>query len=364
MAADPEAHELTPRRLALLLAGLAVLGALTYWRLDDPVEPKRKLVSLAGETMGTTYTVKAIETDDIDLHWAELRFRLEPVLASVNALMSTYDPHSELSRLNASDSTRPQPISPETAEVLAAALKVSEQTLGAFDVTLGPIVNAYGFGPDEPDTTPPTEAELEALRQHVGYELLELEVDAGTLRKAHPRVYIDLSALAKGYAVDRLARVLDAANVTDYLVEIGGETRAKGRNADGVPWRIGIETPTPGERGVQRVIALEDMALATSGDYRNYYEENGERISHTIDGRTGRPIRHNLVSASVLHEECMWADAYATAILALGPEDGYILAEILDLPALLLISEPDGSIRERATPAFSARFDNNTQDAA
>ncbi len=362
MAADPESRRLTPQRLALLLVGLLVLIALSWWRLSGPPpESPRRLLAVSGPTMGTSYEVKVVLAGGLELNGQELRRLVEPHLFRVNELMSTYDRGSELSRFNASDSTAPFPVAEETAEVVAAALKVSEQTAGAFDPTLGPIVNAYGFGPDERNAAP-TEEELAALHERVGYKKLELDRDPPALTKTHPDLYLDLSALAKGFAVDAVVEALARRGVAHYLVEIGGEVRAKGRNADGDLWRVGIEKPIENARAVQRVIPLDGRAMATSGDYRNYYEDAGRRISHMIDGRTRRPISHNLASASVVHDRCLWADAYATAIMALGPEDGLLLAEILELPALLLIREPDGSFTERPSPVFAEQFGFETTE--
>lgn len=361
MAVDPEAHRLTPQRLALLLAGLLVLAALTWWRLASRPEPKQ-LLTFSGPTMGTTYSVKIVAPAGRDIDREGLRESLESELAHVNHLMSTYDPGSEISRFNASQSTEPFPISKDTATVIAAALKVSEQTAGAFDITLGPIVNAYGFGPEERTETPSDE-EIEELRKRVGFQKLDLQMNPPTLRKSRPDVYVDLSALAKGFGVDKLAGVLDQQEFTGYLVEIGGEVRAHGRNADGELWRIGIEKPVEGERAVERVVRLDNLAMATSGDYRNFYEENGKRISHEIDGRTGRPVTHNLASASVIHPQCMWADAYATAIMALGPDDGLLMAEILKLPALLIVREPNGSFVEVPSAAFAVQYGTDQDQA-
>jgi len=352
MATDPVSQRFTPRRIALLLAGIVVLGWLT-WR--GPGGPgAARLTTLSGPTMGTTFTVKVVQRGT-HLADAELQRLTQDALGRVDVLMSTYRPDSEISRFNASLSTDPFPLSPETADVILCALKISDQTAGAFDITLGPIINAYGFGP--PGRRPfPTDDEIEALRLHVGYDKLEFNPDVPSLRKLDPEIYIDLNAIAPGYASDLIAKTFDSHGIADYMIEVGGEIRAHGRNAEGEPWRVGVEKPSDTERSVQRVVPLDDRSLATSGDYRDYYEENGVRVSHTIDGRNGRPITHALASVSVIHPDCMWADGYSTAIEALGPDDGYLLAEILKLPALFIIREPDGTFTERATPAFVEQY--------
>jgi thiamine biosynthesis lipoprotein len=357
MAPDAVSQRFTPRRLAFALAGIAVLAWLVWWRADQfgPARGDRALLTLSGPTMGTTFTVKAVQPAARPVPDAEVGALVERALDRVDVLMSTYRADSEISRFNASASTEPQAISAETAEVIACALKVSEQTAGAFDVTVGPIVNAYGFGPAG-RRPPPGDAELAELRKHVGYDKLEFDPAGPSLRKTDPAIFIDLNAIAPGFAADLIARGLEARGIVDFMIEIGGEVRARGRNAGGEPWRVGIERPADGERSVQRVLALDGISLATSGDYRDFYIKNGVRISHTIDARSGLPVVHDLASVSVLHPECMWADAYATAIMALGPDDGFILAEILKLPALFILRKGADEFVERATPAFEERF--------
>ena len=357
MPADPVSQRFTPRRLAFALAGIVALAGLMLWRADQfgPRGGERVLLALTGPTMGTTFTVKAVQPKRTQASDVEVQALVQAALDRVDILMSTYRMDSEISRFNADTLLAPFPISPETAEVIACALKVSGQSAGAYDITVGPIVNAYGFGP-EGRKTPPTGAQIEELRRHVGYGKLEFDSVAPALRKTDPALFVDLNSLAPGFAADLLARGLEGRGIHDYMIEIGGEVRAKGRNVEGLAWRVGIERPAEGERTVQRVVSLDGLSLATSGDYRAYYEENGVRISHTIDARTGHPVAHNLASVSVLHPECMWADAYATAIIALGPEDGYQMAEMLKLPALFITREPDGSFAERATPAYRERF--------
>lgn len=357
MAANPASQRYAPRRLAFALAGIVALACLMLWRADQfgGRGDARALLTLTGPTMGTTFTVKVVQPKSAQVADAQVTAIVQNALDRVDELMSTYRSDSEISRFNAGTGTAPMPISPETAEVVACALKVSEQSAGAYDMTVGPIVNAYGFGP-EGRRTPPAEAELDSLRGHIGCDKLEFDAAASMLRKTDPALAIDLNSIAPGFAVDLVARGLEGLGIPSYMIEIGGEVRVKGRNAEDAPWRVGIEKPSDTERSVQRVLALDGMSLATSGDYREYYEENGVRISHTIDARTGRPVVHNLASVSVVHPECMWADAYATAIIALGPQDGYLMAEILSLPALFITREADGTFTEHATPAFEERF--------
>ena len=347
---------MTRARLTFILVSLTVLSILTYRQLvlERPPRSETELFLFTGATMGTTYLVKVVPKGDYsDALDSELAERIAATLERIDALMSTYRPDSELSRFNASRSLEPFSISKETAEVFAYAEAVSRATDGALDVTVGPLVNAWGFGP-EVRSDIPDDAEIDALRKRVGYEKLVLDMENNTIRKTIPDLYCDLSAVAKGYAVDRVADLLEEMDF-DYFVEVGGEVRARGVDDAGRPlWTAGIERPIPDRRVVHRVVPISEGALATSGDYRNFYEENGERISHTIDPRTGRPVRHPPGSVSVLDARCAVADAYATALVVLGPEAGYALAVRLDLSALFLVVGEDGSIEERMTPAFDA----------
>ena len=305
-------------------------------------------VMFTGLTMGTTYTIK-IADSGADARATEIARAVDTLLQEVNRVFSTYIEDSELTRFNKSNDTAPVPLSDDLRRVFEIALQVSRESNGAFDVTVGPLVNAWGFGPDEP-VNPPTDEQLETLRARVGFEKLSLA--NGALAKAQPDVYCDLSAVAKGYGVDCVARKLDALGFSRYMIEIGGEVRARGTHLDGAKWQIAVEKPVAEQRSVERVVPLEDMAMATSGDYRNFFEMDGHRYSHTINPRTGKPIEHRLASVSVLHKECAWADAYATALNVLGPEEGYSLAERLGLAAVFIVRDEDGSITEKATPGF------------
>ena len=339
------------RKLFLLLGSTAaavLLLALAYRTERRIAMPD--LCVFTGATMGTTFTVKVlVEPGIADLN--TLGAAIQAALDDVDAKMSTYKPESELSRFNRHDSDTPFPVSAETAEVFRIALEVSRQSGGAFDVTVGPLVNAWGFGPETRSDTPPDEERLARLRESVGYQHLAID-EQDRLIKKKPDLYCDLSGVAKGYATDRVAQAIEEHGGMNYMVEVGGEIRVRGHNAAGTPWRIAIEKPVTGAAGsYQQVLSLEETALATSGDYRNYYVEKGQRLSHTIDPRTGRPIAHALASVSVLHPECARADAYATAILALGPEDGYAFALEHNLAVLLIIHDGDAFIT-KTTPAF------------
>ncbi len=239
---------------------------------------------------------------------------------AVDTAMSTYQDDSELSRFNR-HGTEPFEVSDSMIEVVSEAQRIAELSSGAFDITVGPLVDAWGFGPD-PGGDPPDADTIAVLLADNGFRRLDVDPEQRTLQKENAAIRCDLSAIAKGYAVDRVALGLTDLGLVDFMVEIGGEVRAVGRNAVGEAWRIGIERPEAGSRGMWSAVALADAAMATSGDYRNYYEKDGVRISHTIDPRTGRPVTHRLASVRVIHPSCMTADALATAISVLGPEEG------------------------------------------
>lgn len=310
-------------------------------------------LTLSGATMGTTWTVKIVVPAEPELAQAELQASIEGLLEQVNDEMSTYRPQSELSRFNAAAEGEWIPVSPTTAAVVERAIEIGRQSRGALDVTVGPLVDLWGFGTDPRPARVPSVDELEAARQAVGLEHLEVSLDPPGLRKQVAGLRVDLSAIAKGDGVDRVGALLDAEGYRDWLVEIGGEMRGRGRRPDGDPWSIAIERPTPDSRGIAKIVPLRDVAVATSGDYRNYFVEDGVRYSHTIDPRTGAPIRHELASVTILAETCRDADGWATAIDVLGPEEGYAVAVEQGLAALLLVRDGDG-FREVATPRFLA----------
>jgi FAD:protein FMN transferase len=306
----------------------------------------------SGWTMGTTFNVTvAVMANTVQAD--ELKAGIDRRLSDVNSSMSTFLEDSELSRLNQSRSTDWLPVSDQLVTVLAEAQRISRLTDGAFDVTVGPLVNLWGFGPEERDgDNLPSASEIAARLHKCGYRNLQVREEPPSVRKLLPEIYIDLSALAKGYGVDRVADYLESVGIKDYLVEIGGELRVKGKSHRGDAWRIGIEKPSAGERVVQKVLVLDDMAVATSGDYRSYIEVGGERFSHTIDPRTGRPIAHKLASVTVLSHTTMAADALATGLMVLGPDEGFVLAEQNAWAALFIIKAANGFI-EKSTTAFS-----------
>lgn len=306
--------------------------------------------------MGTYYQVK-VPRPPAGLDEEQLRRGVEAVLQEVNQEISTYDPDSELSRLNSNRSTDWLPVSPNLFAALAEGQQISALSGGAFDITVGPLVNLWGFGPaGRTDEVPPPEAIAAALAR-VGYDKIELRADPPAVRKQRGDLYIDLSALGEGYGADRLAAHLASAGAVDYLVAIAGTMRVQGRNAEGEPWGIAIERPVPGRREVQTILPVTDAAVSTSGDYRNFFEEGGKRYSHHIDPHTGRTVAHRLASATVVlpagPDAAMRADGLATALVVLGEEKGPALAESLGIAAYFIVREDQG-FREITTAAYRA----------
>lgn len=292
------------------------------------------VIETSGMTMGTTFNVVAVDPAK-SVGKAELDAAIQASLAEVNRQMSNWDPASEISRFNARRSTGATPVSAELAQVIAAAGQVHAASDGRFDITVGPLIDAWGFGAADARGTAPDEARIAAALEICGQDRT-LRLENGQLRKSAPGVEIYLSAIGKGYGVDRVARAVESLGIREYMVEIGGDLYTSGRNPEGRPWQIGVETPDAGGRSVLKVVETSGLGMATSGDYRNYFEQDGVRYSHLIDPQSGRPITHATTSATVLTENAMLADAWATAMLVLGRERGLEIAERLDLAALFV----------------------------
>ncbi len=324
-------------RLIMLLCCLTLLSACERGLEEQVV--------LTGETMGTTYSVKLVDWRGNPL---SLQTEIDVRLEAVNDLFSTYRPDSELSRLNAMRGGGPVAASDELLAVLRLSREVHRMTAGAFDVTVGPLVNLWGFGPNGPRNGVPTDDEIRAALNQTGFD----RVRFGDGEVSRPDdLYIDLSAIAKGYAVDEIAELVEAAGALRYMVEIGGEVLVRGDNQRGEPWVIGLEAPDRDRRSLQRALPLKDTGLATSGDYRNYFQHAGKVYSHTIDPKTGWPVTHGQASVTVLHPSTALADGLATAFSVMGPEQTQRLAEEMNLPVLAIIRGADG-YREVMSPAM------------
>ena len=345
---------LSPRRRHLIAAfGAAALGAACGQRGASDAPPRRAAVlRLAGTTMGSTFSVRIAGGPFAAGFEREAHEAVSAAFAGVVERMSTYEPGSEVARLNRHGATTPFALSGQTMAVLERAEQVARLSGGAFDVTVAPLVGAWGFGAAAAPRTRLPDAS--ALASPIGWRALTLELGARQVRKTNGALQIDLSGIAKGHAVDRAAVALEALGLQHFMVEAGGEIRTRGRNGEGRPWQIAVEKPDAWPQQVQRVVPLAGGSIATSGDYRSYWEHAGRRIHHEIDPRTRAPAAHRLASVSVLHQECMAADAWATALFVLGPERGLALAEAERLAALFIVREPGGALREIASGAFDA----------
>jgi thiamine biosynthesis lipoprotein len=334
---------------SLTRALAAALLALGLAACDSP-----RVERLGGHTMGTTYEV-VVTQPPRGVERADLQRVVDEVLADIDRHLSNWNPHSEISRFNAGNGTDWVPASAMLLRLLSTTQSVSRATDGAFDVTVAPLVRAWGFGTNATErVASPSDADLERLRRSVGYRKLELREAPPALRKVDPELHVDLDGVAPGLAVDLIAERLERLGAGNYLVELGGEVRARGRSHSGRPWRIAVEAPLPGERRPFAIVELDGRAVSTSGDYRDFREVDGRRVSHTIDPRSGTPVTHGLTSVTVIHSSAAEADAWATALMVLGPESGLALAEQNGLAALFIRRADDDSLHETSSRAFPA----------
>ena len=291
--------------------------------------------------MGTSYNIKLVVEPSSALTKQQLQEATDKALVDINQKMSTYIAESELMQLNAQSVVKNYKVSTELCSVLSLSNSVSQLSDGAFDVSVGPLVNLWGFGPDAVDTLPTSE-QIELGKQTIGYQKLELSCtdSLASVTKTAP-LWLDVSAVAKGYATDVLWQAYKALGITNAMVEIGGELRLEGTNVAGKVWTIGVEKPSLGQSGALQAVRVSGVGVATSGDYRNYYEVDGKRVSHTIDPTTGYPITHALASVTVVADSGGEADALATALNVLGPDKGFELAESEGLAAYFIIREEE-----------------------
>jgi thiamine biosynthesis lipoprotein len=300
--------------------------------------------------MGTSYHLTWTERGEVPSP-AVVSGAVADILESVNESMSTYRPQSEISRFNRLPVGEWFPVSEDFYQVFIMSRAVSLASAGAFDVTVAPLVNLWGFGPDG-ENPMPTPVAIEAALSQVGQGRVEMDEQGRALRKRAP-LQLDFSSIAKGYGVDLVAAWLEGQGIRDYLVEIGGEIRVAGQSPRADPWRIAVEKPDPMVRAATTTLELSAAAVATSGDYRNYFEHEGVRYSHSIDPRTGWPVRHDLVSVTVVHQSTALADAWATALTVLGTEAALSTAVEQDL-AVYLISRDGETFRVQKTPEIEA----------
>lgn len=287
-----------------------------------------------GMAMGTTYTVKIVGKVDS----LELKTQMNALLESLNKQMSLYDKNTDIIRFNESPSLDWFAISPEFASMVEIGLGISKLSNGLFDMTIRPLVFLWGFGPDG-FTKVPTDDQIKSVMKNIGYTHLGVRQNPPAIKKDIPELTLDMGGIAQGLAVDLLAELLEKKGYSRYMVEFGGEIRAKGLNADNVLWRIGIVSPVPLSNDFEQVVPLKDMSVSTSGDYRNYKEVQGQRFSHTIDPNTGKPITHKLASVSIFNKTCVRADALSTALMVMGPEKGVEFANAQDIAAYFIIHD-------------------------
>ncbi len=313
-------------RLLRYLAFIAVFSGIiaVLYNYSSPYQ------IMEGKIFGTYYKVKILS----DLRDDNLSSKIKKVLADVNSQMSVFEEKSELSQINRAPAGKKVSISPELGKVMQAAAQVYQESGGAFDVSLGKLIDLWGFGAGK-HQNPDTKEINEALKVS-GFNKIEFAQDYSWLKKENAAVMINLSAIAKGYGVDKVAELLDREGYENYVIEIGGEVRAKGhRNSRGEPWNIGINRPASNKRDNIMVISLSNVSVATSGNYRNFYYENGQKIAHTISSKSGYPAEVDILSASVFHDSCMYADAYATALMAMDLKEGLAFADKYNIKAII-----------------------------
>ncbi|AOT07256.1 FAD:protein FMN transferase [Pseudoalteromonas luteoviolacea] len=317
-------------------------------------QTQQKPVEINGKTMGTTYNIKVFP-GPVSLEAQRFKQEVDEALVVVNQSMSTYIPDSEINRFNRLEANTVMPISSDFRAVIAESIRLGESTK-TLDVTMGPLIDLWGFGPDKRPTKRPSQSDIEAMQANIGVNKLAL-TDEG-LAKSLPHLELSFSATAKGYGIDKVAELIEKKGLSNYMVEIGGELRISGNKPDGSPWRIAIEKPDApaGQRQIHRVVEPGNNAIATSGDYRIFYEMDGEVFTHLIDPGTGRPVRHDLVSVTVLHPSAMTADGLATALTVMGTQRARDYAEAHNLP-VYLISKTDAGLETFSSTAFKPYLD-------
>jgi thiamine biosynthesis lipoprotein len=333
------------RAAVLILLGLtALLCTACQWERE---------LRLSGKTMGTTYHIKVVA--GLFTSGDDLQRQIDKRLAAINRSMSTYDPASEISRFNAFSSAG-QPFTPsdDFLNVLQVAAEVHKLTDGAWDGTLDPLINLWGFGRKKTLNRIPDEKEIQQALAHVGFGRIRLD-PSGTITKTDPAVTLDLASIAKGYGVDEIARLLGREGFSHFLVEIGGEVYARGRRKDGKSWRVGINRPDSQAAldDVYQSVPLKDRAMATSGDYRIFFQVDDQSYSHILDPRTGRPVTNRVVSATVVAANCTVADGLATALMVMGPQRGIALVDRLaSVACLIVVRQHDGTITDYPSSGF------------
>ncbi|MGL4725444.1 MAG: FAD:protein FMN transferase ApbE [Scandinavium sp.] len=297
---------------------------------------------LEGKTMGTFWRASVINLDDAQVE--TLRQKIQAQLDGDDQLLSTWKNDSALMRFNHSRSMTPWPVSEAMADIVTESLRIGAKTQGAMDITVGPLVNLWGFGPDKQPVKTPTQEQIDAAKARTGLKHLSVINQSGSqyLQKDLPDLYVDLSTVGEGYAADHLARLMEQEGISRYLVSVGGALFSRGMNAEGQPWRVAIQKPTDKENAVQAIVDINGHGISTSGSYRNYYELDGKRISHVIDPQTGTPIQHKMVSVTVISPTALEADGWDTGLMVLGPERAKEVVREQGLAVYMIIKEGDG----------------------
>lgn len=314
-------------------------GFLFFGLIFLSCQAKPDVVVISGNTMGTTYLIKISDSPELNGDTAVIKSEIDSILVQFNHVVSTYEPDSEISRFNIQKTTEPYKISDSLKLIVEKSLGVFELSNGAFDITIHPLVNLWGFGSDGPKWSPPEDYDIRAILNNIGSAGLNL--DDGWLIKSNANLEMDLSAVAKGYGVDLISTYLHAKNYHNFMIEIGGEIYCSGKMS-GKSWAIGIELPQDdilSENKFAGIISLENKALATSGNYRNFFIKENVRYSHTIDPKTGYPVTHNVSSVSIIADDCMDADALATAVMVMGSDRGMKMIELLKSVECMIIEE-------------------------
>lgn len=307
-----------------------------------PTQTTQPATVLQGKTMGTFWRVSAVGVDAKRAR--ELQAKIQTQLDADDQLLSTYKNDSALMRFNLSKSLSPWPVNDAMADIVTSALRIGAKTDGAMDITVGPLVNLWGFGPDQQPVHIPAQAQIDAAKAQTGLSHLKVinEADRNYLQKDLPDLSVDLSTVGEGYAADHLARLMEQEGIARYLVSVGGALNSRGMNAERHPWRVAIQKPTDRENAVQAVVDINGHGISTSGSYRNYYELDGKRLSHVINPQTGRPIEHNLVSVTVIAPTALEADGWDTGLMVLGPEKAKEVVRREGLAVYMIVKEGQG----------------------
>lgn len=314
-----------------------ILTAIGYYLFVE----KSPYTVMSGQTMGTYYNIKLKSSGkDNDLH-TKIKQRLE----QINKEMSVFDPQSEISKINNAKAGEWVELSPEMAQVMKDAYQAYKLSNGAFDPTVGKLVDLWGFGAGTPKTVP-TKEEINNVLKYTGFDKIKFADNYSRLKKTHDDTYINLSAIAKGYGTDKIAELLEAEGFRDFVVEIGGEVVARGQRDDEVKgWNIGVVKPSKGQEENSYIITLKNSAVATSGDYRNYFYVDNKKYSHTISPKTGYPVEHNLASATVFYNNCMDADAIATSIMSMGEKKALKFANDNKIAVIMFVRDGDENMQ-------------------